>query len=96
LTGDADKEISQEITITPTPENQFKITEIKAEKGDYIRYELTEVKKQEMMNYHLTVYNTRKEKGWYLDKIYLKTDSEKPSELEIKILGYIRDKQKEK
>jgi len=91
LTGNVNHEIKQTVTISPSKKNPFKIIKINAEKGENIRYNLNEIKKPDGIKYQLTVYNTKKEKGWYLDKIYIKTNSQKSPELEIKIFGVIRE-----
>jgi hypothetical protein len=92
LTGPAGTEIMTTVTISPSPENPFKIKEINAEKGENIRYDLKEIKQPDALKYQLTVYNTKKEKGWYLDHIIVKTDSPKTPEFTIKIFGVIRDR----
>ena len=80
------------VTISPTQKNPFKITKINAEKGKNIRYDLQEIKNPDALTYQLTVYNTKKEKGWYLDHINVKTDSKKTPEFKIKVFGVIRDR----
>lgn len=90
LTGNFGDEIKQVVTVSPSHENPFKITDVKAEKGKNIRFELIEIKQEDGINYKLTVYNIKKEKGWYLDKILIKTDSQKSPELIIKVFGVIR------
>ena len=92
LTGPAGTEIKTTVTISPSQENPFKITEIKAEKGKNIRFDLEEIKQPDAVKYQLTVYNTKKEKGWYLDHINVKTDSKKTPEFKIKLFGVIRDR----
>lgn len=91
LTGDASQEIKHIVTISPSKENPFHITTISAGKGDNIRYDLTEIKQRDGKEYHLSVYNTKKDKGWYLDKIYIKTNSKITPEFTISVFGIIRD-----
>lgn len=92
LTGNAGQEISKTITIIPVPENHFRITHIKAENGAYFRHELvTEEQPDGGVKYLLTVYNLKKEKGWYTDKIVINTDSNISPVLEIRVMGFIRD-----
>jgi hypothetical protein len=91
LTGTAGHEIKQMISITPFADNRFKITEIKAEKGKDFKYELAEKTKADGVNYELTVYNLKKEKGWYTDKLHVRTDSTAFPEFEISVFGYIRE-----
>jgi hypothetical protein len=94
LTGSAGKKIKGDLFITPTPDNPFKIIEITAEKGEDIRFELTETGNEELdelKKYHLTAYNLKKEKGWYIDKLHIKTDSDTSPEFVVTVFGVIRD-----
>ena len=92
LTGSAGKKIKTDLTIAPTPDNPFKITGITAKKGNDLRFELTETGSPELKKYRLTVYNLKKEKGWYIDKLHIKTDSEASPEFIVTVFGVIRDK----
>jgi len=91
LTGNAGQEISKTITIAPTPGNPFKIKNVKAEKGMYFRHELVEKKQPDGVSYDLTVHNLKKEKGSYIDKLFIQTDSAISPVLEIRVMGFIRD-----
>jgi hypothetical protein len=91
LTGNVGQKIKQTVIIAPTNENRFKILEVKAEKGDNIRYELIEMNRPEGIKYQLTIYNVKKEKGWYMDNIYLKTSSKRSPVLKVRVLGFIRN-----
>jgi hypothetical protein len=94
LTGTAGTEIMGALSITPTPDNPFKIIAITAEKGTDIRFELTETDNEELdelKKYLLTAYNLKKEKGWYIDKLHIKTDSDISPELVVTVFGVIRD-----
>jgi hypothetical protein len=91
LTGNVGQKIKQTVTIAPTSENRFKILEVRAEKGDNIRYNLKEMSQSDGIKYQLTVYNVKKEKGWYIDNIYLKTTSSRSPVLKIRVLGFIRN-----
>lgn len=90
LTGNASEELKQSITLTPSQENPFHITAVKADKGDYIRYEMKEIKPDGEIQYELAIYNTKREKGWYIDKIFIKTDSTLTPEFTIDVFGVIR------
>ncbi len=90
LTGRAGDDVKGELEITPTPDNPFIITAVTAEKGTDIRFELTQTDPGEPKKYRLTVYNAKKEKGWYIDKLHVKTDSRISPEFFISILGVIR------
>jgi hypothetical protein len=91
LTGNVGQKIKQTVTIAPTSENRFKILEVKAEKGDDIRYDLIEMNQPDGIKYQLTIYNVKKEKGWYIDNIYLKTSSKRSPVLKVRVLGFIRN-----
>jgi len=91
LTGTLDQEISQTVTILPSDENPFKVMKVEVDKGEYIRYEMVEIDKADKRSYQLTVFNTKKEKGWYMDNMFIKTDSQKTPKFELKVLGVIRN-----
>ena len=92
LTGAAGQEISKTITITPASENPFKIQNIRVENGKFFRYELV-AKDLAGGNvaYDLTVHNLKQEKGSYIDKLFIQTDSAISPVLEIRVMGFIRD-----
>jgi hypothetical protein len=92
LTGNAGQEISKTITISPVSENPFKIQNIRAENGKFFRHELV-VKKQPGggVIYDLTLYNLKQEKGSYIDKLFIRTDSAISPVLEIRVMGFIRE-----
>jgi hypothetical protein len=91
LTGNAGQEISKTITITPASENPFKIKNIRAENGQFLRHELTPKNQPGDVRYDLTVVNTKPEKGFYTDKILIQTDSAISPILEIRVMGVIRE-----
>jgi hypothetical protein len=91
LTGSVGQEIKQTITIASTGDNRFKIMEVETEEGDNIRFDLVEMKQSNGVKYQLTVYNEKQEKGWYIDKIHLTTDSDASPVITIPVLGFIRD-----
>lgn len=91
LTGTAGEEIKQIVTLSSSKENPFEITSIEAEKGDNIRYDLTEISQPDGEEYLLTIYNTKKDLGWYLDKVHIKTSSSLTPEFTISVFGVIRD-----
>lgn len=91
LTGNAGQKISKTITITPTSENPFKIKNVRAENGKYFRHELVEKDQPGGVAYDLTVHNLKQEKGSYIDKLFIHTDSAISPVLEIRVMGFIRD-----
>ncbi len=90
LTGNAGQEIKQMLTIASTNENPFKVLGTRAEKGDNIRYDLVEMNQPDGIKYQLTVYNLKQDKGWYIDNIYLQTNSKTSPVLKIPVFGIIR------
>jgi len=92
LTGNAGQKISTTITITPAPENPFKIKNVKAENGKFFRHELAEKHLPGGgVVYDLTFINLKQEKGSYIDKLFIQTDSAISPVLEIRVMGFIRD-----
>lgn len=61
------------------------------EKGENIRYDLSEIRQPDGLRYRITIYNTKKEKGWYIDKVFVKTSSQVTPEFKISVMGVIRD-----
>ena len=92
LTGNIGEKIQQTITIAPLAGNRFTIVEVRAEKGDNMRYDLVETKQGNGVKYKLTIYNMKQDKGWYIDNIYLKTSSKISPVIKIRVLGFIRSK----
>lgn len=92
LTGNAGEKISKTITITPAPGNPFKIKNIRAENGKFFRHELAAKNLPGGgVRYDLTVVNSKPDKGFYTDKIFIQTDSRISPVLEIRVMGVIRD-----
>ncbi len=91
LTGPAGREIKETVTITPPSNDPFAITGVHAEKGSHIRHALSEIPGEDGMSYRLTIYNTLKEPGWYMDYVFVRTDSRLTPEFEIRVLGVIRE-----
>lgn len=92
LTGNAGREISKTITITPAAGNPFRINDVRAENGKYFRHELAAKDQPDGgVTYQLTVYNLKPEKGWYTGKILIYTDSAVSPVLEFRVMGFIRD-----
>lgn len=90
LTGPAGREIKETVTITPPSNDPFSITGVQAEKGRHIRHTLSEIQQEAGMRYQLSIYNTMKESGWYMDYVFVRTDSRVTPEFEIRVLGVIR------
>ena len=92
LRGKIGTEIKRSVKITPEKKYPFKITGLRAEKGDFIEYRLEESKKSEEIFYILKIKNKKTTKGGYHDSIYLKTDSKIQPEIRIGVYGNILSK----
>lgn len=90
FTGHVGEPLSQVVIITPETDKPFKIVKVSAVNGTDINYEIKEKERFNKKVYVLTVTNTRKEKGRYYDKIYLKTDSKIVKTIPIMILGNLK------
>jgi hypothetical protein len=92
LRGKIGTEIKRSVKITPEKKYPFKITGLRAEKGDFIEYSLEESRKSDVTFYILKIKNKKTTKGGYHDSIYLKTDSEIQPEIRIGVYGNILSK----
>ncbi len=90
LRGPANKLVSQKVRIVPTAKYSFEITEIKADDGENIRYEMAEDKKKKKREFVITVENQKKSSGRYFDILRVKTDSRIQPEFKITITGVIQ------
>lgn len=91
LSGPFDQVPKAAVRIIAQNKYPFKIVDVKAQKGDSIRFDLTEIKQPETAGYLLSVENTKKERGRYFDMIHLKTDSSIQPEIQIRVYGSILD-----
>jgi len=91
LIGKIGEALEDDIKITPRKINPFDITEVKAEKGKNIRYQLEKSKNPGSQFYILHVTNIKPDAGRYFDKIILTTSSAISPELTIRVFGIIRD-----
>ena len=83
--------LTRKVVITPEPEFPFKIKEHHAEKGEFIKYQLTEKKEADQLSYELVVDNLKTDKGWFSDSIVLTTDSKIRPELRIRVNGNLKE-----
>lgn len=92
MTGEAGEEIKAVVRIVPEEKYPFKILEAKPSNKDNIRVEMEEKKNDKGIEYQLTVFNLKKEKIRYYEKVILKTDSKIRPEVKINVFGNIIDK----
>jgi len=91
LIGVVGKTIKTHITITPAGHKRFDITNVKAENGKYIRFELEKKKTSDAQIFILHISNIRINPGRYFDKIILTTTSDISPQLTIRVFGIIRE-----
>ncbi|ABW65832.1 conserved hypothetical protein [Desulfosudis oleivorans Hxd3] len=87
LSGTVGMELKQVVRIVPGEKYPFAITEVRANQGKEIAFDLKEITHDGRPAYQLTVTNTRKEPGTYIDFIYLKTDSQLVPNLKVRVQG---------
>lgn len=90
LFGPAGRVLRESVKIIPEEAYAFTILEAKAQKGENIHFDLQKVVHKNHLEYLLTVENQKREKGFYSDKIILKTDSSVKPEIRIGVFGKIR------
>ena len=90
LMGTGDQPLSVRVEIIPRKEFRFKIQSIEAKKGHFIKYKLIETCDAGGNHCVIRIENTKKDKGRYLDAIYVKTDSRLRPVIPIYITGLIR------
>ncbi len=92
LRGFPGDKIISTVKIIPEKKYPFRISDVTAINGKYIRYTLEKNKSSENMEYVLTVENLKNDKGRYFDTIKLTTDSKIRPEIKIYVYGYISDR----
>ena len=83
--------IKRTIAIRPL-KNPFKITDIKAKDGRFIKVDLKDDPTPGKDGYLLTVENTKRDRGSYQDTIIVKTDSKLKPELSLPVYGFVRNR----
>ena len=82
--------IKGSVTIIPEKKYPFKILNLRAKDGKYIKYQLEETKESDTTAYKLNIENLKTDAGRYYDAIILETDSKIRPELNVKVYGYLR------
>ena len=78
------------VTIIPEKKYPFKILNLRAKDGKYIKYQLEETKESNTFAYKLNIENLKTDAGRYYDSIILETDSEIRPQLSVRVYGYLR------
>lgn len=92
LRGPVGRDITGSATIIPEEKYRFKITKVRAEKGNHIQVTWKEYETGKGPGYRVTVKNLKRESGRYFDTIILTTDSTIRPEIRIGIAGKITDR----
>ena len=82
--------IKGSVTIIPEKKYPFKILNLRAKDGKYIKYQLEEIKESDTTAYTLNIENLKTDAGRYYDAIILETDSKIRPQLNVKVYGYLR------
>jgi hypothetical protein len=91
LNGSWRKTIEGSSVVIPVKEYPFKITGLKAKKGQDIAYGYREIKQAGEKGYLITAKNIRKAAGVIRDTIYVQTDNPSRPEFIIRVLGKVID-----
>jgi len=91
LKGVVGETIRETIRMVVNEGYAFKIQDITAKRGENIRFQYEEIDEGEDVVYELTVENIATKPGVYFDTLYLKTDSQKKPEIDISVVGSIRE-----
>jgi hypothetical protein len=82
--------IKATVTIIPEKKYPFKILNLRAKDGEFIKYQLEETKESGTTTYKLIVQNLKTDAGRYYDSIILETDSKTRPQLNVRVYGYLR------
>ena len=83
------------VTIIPEKKYPFKILNLRAQDGKYIKYRLEEAKESDTTVYKLNIENLKTDAGRYYDAIILETDSKSRPQLSVRVYGYLRPRKLE-
>jgi hypothetical protein len=83
------------VTIIPEKKYPFKILNLRAKDGKYIKYQLEETKESNTFAYKLNIENLKTDAGRYYDSIILETDSKIRPQLSVRVYGYLRPRKLE-
>jgi hypothetical protein len=87
--GNAGEPLSIEVEIVPRKDYPFNITRIETQNGDFIKYEVIKKCTGAEGRCVLRVENTREQKGRYVDRLLLHTDSPLRPVIPIYVSGVI-------
>ena len=78
------------VTIIPEKKYPFKILNLRAQDGKYIKYQLEETKESDTTVFKVNIENLKTDAGRYYDSIILETDSKIRPQISVRAYGYIR------
>jgi len=93
LNGEVGEDLKVVVKISPVSEGLFDIREARADKGEDIRFTLTDRKEKDGSVHTLVIENTRKTAGRYQDIIRLFTTNKIQQEILIPVWGNISPRQ---
>lgn len=89
LAGPVGQPLTTLVTIVPEEKYPFKIKDVQAKTGTFIRWEIQATKGQNPAGYQLKIENLKTDAGRYFDTLYLKTDSAVRPEISLRVFGHI-------
>ena len=92
LRGYTGAAIKRTVAIRPLPKYPFRIVDIEAKHGQFIKFDLKNDTTPGKKGYLLTVENTKTDRGSYQDTIIVKTDSKLKPELSLPVYGFVRNR----
>ncbi len=90
MRGTVGDSVKSTVTIIPEKKYPFKILNLRAKDGKYIKYQLEETKESNTFAYKLNIENLKTDAGRYYDSIILETDSKIRPQLSVRVYGYLR------
>jgi hypothetical protein len=95
LSGFAGESLKGSVTIIPEKKYPFKIVNARAKDGQYITFQLEEIKQSEATAYELKVENLKQDTGRYFDSIILETNNKIQPQLDVRVYGYLLPRKSE-
>ena len=89
IRGYAGEPLRRKVTVKPTSENPFSITDVKAKHGNNIKIAWKQEDTHQGKTWVIEVQNTRVAKGRYNDTLYLFTDSNLKPKIPVPVRGSI-------
>ena len=95
LRGFVGDTIKTKVILIPEKKYPFKILNVRARNGKYIKFQLEEIKQSENTAYEIRVENLKQNTGRYYDTIILDTDSKIRPQLDVRVYGHLRPRKSE-